>query len=110
MTVFQAVADPTRRRIVELLAEADRSVGEIVAQFVVSQPAISRHLRLLKEAGLVASHGDGKRRVYRLLPDSLSPLDNWIEQQRRVWNTRFDELEAHLEKKRHLKSKPEPTD
>ena len=82
MLIFGALADPTRRRILEILAEGDRSVGELVEQFPVSQPAISRHLRLLREAGLVDCHGDGKRRVYSFDPGSLAPLDEWVERRR----------------------------
>lgn len=99
MAIFGALADPTRRRILELLSVRERSVGEIVEEFDVSQPAISRHLRVLREAGLVACRGDGQRRVYRFDPASLRELDDWVEGRRRAWSRRLDALEAHLEER-----------
>ena len=99
MLIFDALADPTRRRILEMLAKGDRSVGEIVEQFPVSQPAISRHLRLLRQAGLVECRGDGKRRVYSFYPGSLAPLDDWVERRRRDWIRRLDALKTQLERR-----------
>ena len=96
MGAFAALADPTRRGILELLARRERSVGEIVAAFGASQPAISRHLRLLREAGLVARREDGARRVYRLAPEGLSDVARWVDQRRRDWERRLDALEEHL--------------
>jgi DNA-binding transcriptional ArsR family regulator len=97
MAVFTALADPTRRRILELLARNDRSVGEIVRRFAMSQPAISRHLRVLREAGLVSRRSDGTRRLYRLEPRGLNELETWVDRRRREWQRRLDALEHHLE-------------
>ena len=99
MLIFDALADPTRRRILEMLAQRERSVGEIVEHFPVSQPAISRHLRLLREAGLVECRSDGKRRVYSFDPGSLTPLDEWVKRRRRDWIRRLEALETHLERR-----------
>ena len=93
---FEALADPTRRRIFELLAERARIAGEIASEFDISQPAISRHLRVLRDAGLVSSSRDGQRRLYRLEPDSLRELEDWVERRRRDWERHLDALEKHL--------------
>ncbi len=97
MQIFDALADPTRRRILELLRDRERPVGELVANLGMSQPAVSRHLRLLREAGLVAATVDAQRRLYRLRPQSLRELDAWLEPYRLLWSGRLDELEAHLD-------------
>jgi len=97
--IFDALADPTRRRIIELLAERERSVGEIVDCFEITQPAISRHLRVLRGAGVVSFVGDGQRRVYRFEPSALEALDDWAERRRRACSRRLDALEAHLEQR-----------
>ncbi len=96
MKVFDALADPTRRRIIELLAEGERTAGELGSQFAVSQPAVSRHLRVLREAGLVSWRGDAQRRLYRLEPRSLEQVDAWLERYRHFWSNRLDRLEQHL--------------
>lgn len=80
MELFAALADPTRRRILQLLAERERAAGELAAAFSVSRPAISRHLRVLREAGLIRWRGDAQRRIYRLERDALIPAEQWIEQ------------------------------
>ncbi len=98
--VFEALADPTRRRVLELLAERELSAGEIAAAFTVSRPAVSRHLRVLREAGLVQARRDAQRRVYGLDPQPLAELDDWLATYRPFWNDRLDELEQHL---RHAK-------
>ncbi|MEN8183643.1 MAG: metalloregulator ArsR/SmtB family transcription factor [Myxococcota bacterium] len=103
MEAFAALSDPTRRRILEILAEGDRSVGEIVAEFSMSQPAISRHLRLLREAGLVSRRGEGPRRLYRLDPGGLVDVEAWVDQRRREWQRRLDALERHLERESERK-------
>ncbi len=96
MQIFEALADPTRRRILELLRARERPVGELVAALAMSQPAVSRHLRLLREAGLVGARVDAQRRLYRLRPESLQELDAWLEPYRLLWSGRLDELESHL--------------
>jgi DNA-binding transcriptional ArsR family regulator len=97
MPAFAALADDTRIRIVELLAEQDRSVGDLVARFSISQPAVSRHLRLLRESGVVTAHASGKQRIYRLSPAALSEVSSWADRCRRTWEERLDALGAHLD-------------
>ncbi len=97
------LADPTRRRIVELLAEGESSVAELNSVFPVSQPAISRHLRILREAGLVRWRGEAQRRIYRLDAQPLAELDAWLAKYRRFWSERLDELEEHLAESRRKK-------
>lgn len=96
MEVFEALADPTRRRIVEMLAEEERSAGKLGAVFSVSQPAISRHLRVLRDSGLVRWRGEAQRRIYRLEPKPLAEIDTWLEKYRRFWTERLNKLEEHL--------------
>lgn len=98
MEVFEALADPTRRRIVELLSEEERSAGELAAQFMVSRPAVSKHLRVLREAGVVNVRMDAQRRIYRLDPKALGEAEGWLARRRRFWEERLDALEAHVEK------------
>jgi DNA-binding transcriptional ArsR family regulator len=94
--VFEALADPTRRRVLELLSERELSAGEIAAAFPVSRPAVSRHLRVLRAAGLVHARRDSQRRVYGLDPAPLLEVDAWLQTYRRFWPDRLDELEEHL--------------
>lgn len=96
-TVFEAVADPTRRRLLELLAEGEQSAGDLAASFSVSRPAISRHLRILREAGLVRWRGDAQRRIYALEPEPLGELDEWLDQYRRFSTDALDRLGRHLD-------------
>jgi DNA-binding transcriptional ArsR family regulator len=98
MQVFEALADPTRRRIVELLAEDERSAGEVASYFRVSRPAVSKHLRVLREAGVVNARGEAQRRIYRLEPKALDEAEAWLARHRQFWERRLDALEAHLEK------------
>jgi DNA-binding transcriptional ArsR family regulator len=98
MTGFEALAEPTRRRIVELLAAGERAAGDIVAEFDVSAPAISQHLKVLREAGLVRVRVDAQRRIYGLDPDGLTEIDGWLERVRRYWGARLDALERELAK------------
>jgi DNA-binding transcriptional ArsR family regulator len=91
-----AIADPTRRRIVELLAQRDRTAGELVAEFEMSAPAISQHLKVLREAGLVTVRVEGQSRVQILNPDGLSELEGWLEKTRAFWSRRLDALEREL--------------
>lgn len=96
MEVFEALADPTRRRIVELLAEQERSVGDLASHFPSSRPAISKHLRVLREAGVVDSRGEAQRRIYRLEPEALGEAEGWLARLRKFWEQRLDVLEARL--------------
>jgi DNA-binding transcriptional ArsR family regulator len=98
MEVFEALADPTRRRIVELLSEEERSAGELATNFMVSRPAVSKHLRVLREAGVVNVRMDAQRRIYRLDPKALGEAEGWLARRRRFWEKRLDVLEAHVEK------------
>ena len=98
MLAFSALADPTRRRIVELLGERERSAGEIVEEFDVSAPAISQHLKALRDAGLVQVRVDAQRRIYALDPDGLAEIDAWLAGVRRFWSRRLDALERELQK------------
>jgi DNA-binding transcriptional ArsR family regulator len=95
---FAALADDTRMQIVEALAVDDRSVSELVELFPISQPAISRHLRLQREAGVVAVEPVGKQRIYSLRPDALVEITGWAERCRRTWEARFDALGEHLDR------------
>ena len=95
--VFEALGDPIRAQIVELLAERDLEAGAIAARFDVSRPAVSRHLRVLREAGVVASRGEATKRVYRLRPESLDDLVSWTEKLRRRMEARLDALGAYLD-------------
>lgn len=96
MNVHEALAEPHRRRIVELVGAGERTAGEIVEALQISQPGASKHLRVLREAGLVSVRKDAQRRLYRLKPDKLAELDAWLEPYRRLWSDRLDALEAHL--------------
>ena len=98
MTVFAALADPTRVRILDLLSRRERSVGELVDQFELTQPAVSQHLRVLKEAGLVASRAEAQRRVYSINPAPLRQLDRWLQRYRKFWAQELDALEQHLDR------------
>jgi DNA-binding transcriptional ArsR family regulator len=97
---MEALADPTRRRIVELLAEGERSAGEIAAQFRTSRPGVSRHLRVLREHGLVNAREDGQRRLYSLDPAPLAELDEWLSQYRGFWANRLDALDTEIKRRR----------
>ena len=97
MEVFEVLADGIRRRIVELLAQGELAAGEIAAHFEVSGPAISRHLRVLREAGVVRYRRDGQRWVYALNPDPLLALDEWLHRNVEIWQRRFAALCEHLD-------------
>ena len=96
MEVFEALADPTRRRIVELLSEEERSVGDLASHFPASRPAISKHLRVLREAGVVDSRGEAQRRIYRLELEARGEAEGWLARHRQFWEKRLDVLEARL--------------
>jgi DNA-binding transcriptional ArsR family regulator len=98
-----ALADPTRRRIVELLAEGERSAGEIAAEFDTSRPGVSRHLRVLREHGLVHAREQGQRRLYSLDPQPLAELDEWLARYRRFWANRLDALDTEIKRRRKEK-------
>ena len=94
---FAVLAEPTRRTILDLLRDGERPVGELVERLCLSQPAVSKHLRVLREAGLVAVRSDAQRRLYRLRPEPLAEVDAWLAPYRRLWTRSFDALEKHLE-------------
>jgi DNA-binding transcriptional ArsR family regulator len=96
-TTFDVLAEPSRRRILDLLLERPRSVGELVAGVGLSQPGTSKHLRVLRDAGLVAVRKDGQRRWYELRHEPLAEVDAWLEPYRRLWASRLDALERHLD-------------
>jgi len=97
MEACAALADPIRKQIVELLASGDRTAGDIAARFAVTRPAISRHLRVLRESGLATFRGDAQRRIYQLDTAPLVELQDWIGAQRRLWDGRLDALGRHLD-------------
>lgn len=103
MLVCEALADPSRVRIIEMLAERDLSAGEIADAFTVSRPAISKHLKVLREAGLVTVRPDANRRIYGFDPSPLDDLTAWAGHQRQAWEARLDALGAHLGHKKRLK-------
>ena len=88
-----AIADPTRRRIVELLAQRERTAGELVNEFDMSAPAISQHLKVLREAGLITTRAEGQSRVQMINPEGFDELEAWMEKTRSVWSSRLDALE-----------------
>ena len=104
MSAFEALADPTRRRIVELVSEGERSAGEIASAFAISRPGVSKHLRVLREHGVIRSRSDGTRRLYSLEGEGLVELDDWI---RRFWTNRLDALETELRRGRRERGKAE---
>ncbi len=103
--VFAALSDPTRRRIVERLARGRLTVGEIASEFSVSQPAISKHLKVLERSGLLEREIDGRVHHCRLEPKAMQAASTWIEEQRRYWNAAFERLDAYFE--RTTQSAPE---
>ena len=97
-SVFEIIAEPNRRAILGLLASSQQSVGEIERQLRMSQPTVSKHLRVLRDAGFVESTVDAQRRLYRLKPEPLRELDAWLAQFRRFWSAHIDALERHLDR------------
>jgi DNA-binding transcriptional ArsR family regulator len=97
MAPFEVLAEPNRRRILDLLRVAERPVGELVDGLAVSQPAVSKHLRVLREAGLVEVRTDAQRRLYRVRTDPLRAIDQWLQPYRQLWESRLDDLERHLD-------------
>src|SRR5271165_3324064 len=94
---FQALADPTRRAVLDLLCRGSQPAGQIASAFPVSRPAISKHLRLLRRAHLVREHREGRHRVYQLNPEPLRAVDSWIEQYRNFWKMNLTNLKAFVE-------------
>ena len=97
-SVFAILAEPNRRAILGLLVSSHRSVGQIERQLRMPQPTVSKHLRVLREAGFVESTVDAQRRLYRLRPEPLQELDVWLDQFRRFWSAHVDALERHLDR------------
>jgi len=97
-SVFEIIAEPNRRAILSLLVSSEQTVGDIERQLEMSQPAVSKHLRVLREAGFVEATVDAQRRVYRLKPEPLQEVDDWLEQFRRFWSAHVDALERHLDR------------
>jgi DNA-binding transcriptional ArsR family regulator len=97
--VFDAISHPARRRMLDLLAEGERPVNALAGHFEMSRPAVSQHLRVLLEAGLVTEQRHGRERRYRLAPKQLSPVRDWIAHYERFWDDRLQRLEAHLAKR-----------
>jgi DNA-binding transcriptional ArsR family regulator len=96
--IFAVIAEPNRRAILNLLASSELSVSDIEQQLVMPQPSVSKHLRVLREAGFVESRVDAQRRVYRIRPEPLIEVDVWLAQFRRFWNVHVDALERHLDR------------
>jgi DNA-binding transcriptional ArsR family regulator len=94
---FAVLAEPARRQILDLLRDGERPVGELVERLPLSQPAVSKHLRVLRDAGLVEVRPDAQRRLYRLRVEPLAEVDEWLAPYRRLWTRSLDRLEAHLE-------------
>lgn len=97
MSSFSVLAEPQRRRILDLLRDVERPVGDLVRELGISQPAVSKHLRVMREAGIVESRVDAQRRLYRVRPEPLREIDLWLEPYRAMWTASLDALEDHLE-------------
>jgi DNA-binding transcriptional ArsR family regulator len=100
LAALQVLAEPRRLQILNLLRDRERPVGELVDQLGVSQPAVSKHLRVLRDAGLVEARADAQRRLYRIRPEPLAELDQWLASYRELWTTHLDRLEDHLDRRR----------
>ncbi|HEY0471251.1 MAG TPA: metalloregulator ArsR/SmtB family transcription factor [Kribbella sp.] len=107
-TTFEVLAEPRRREILDLLRGGERPVGELVEQLALSQPAVSKHLKVLRDAGLVEVRQDAQRRWYRLRPAPLAEIDAWLEPYRDLWRTRLDALESHLDRMDRM-DRPRPS-
>jgi DNA-binding transcriptional ArsR family regulator len=95
--MFEVLVEPHRRRILDLLREGERTVGDLVSELGLSQPGVSKHLRVLRQAGLAEVRADGQRRRYRLRTEPLREIDEWLAPYRAAWTHRLDVLEAHLD-------------
>ena len=100
LAALQVLAEPRRLQILDLLREGERPVGELVDRVGLSQPAVSKHLRVLKDAGLVEARPEAQRRLYRIRPEPLVELDDWLASYRQLWSTHLDRLEDHLDRRR----------
>lgn len=100
-TTLQVIAEPRRQAILDLLREGELPVGELVNRLGMSQPLVSKHLRVLKDAGLVQARVDAQRRLYRVRPEPLAEVDEWLAPYRALWTTSLDRLEQHLERRRN---------
>ena len=116
-STFAIIAEPSRRAILTLLASSERSVGDIEQELRLPQPSVSKHLRVLREAGFVASRIDAQRRLYRIKPEPLMEIDAWLAKFRRFWSVHLDALERHLDRmdqstpkktKREKTTRPKP--
>jgi DNA-binding transcriptional ArsR family regulator len=108
-SVFEIIAEPNRRAILSLLASSQQSVGEIERQLRMPQPTVSKHLRVLREAGFVESTVDAQRRLYRLKPEPLHEVDAWLAPFRRFWSAHLDALERHLDRMEQSPTKSQAT-
>ncbi len=97
MSAYAALAEPHRRQILDLLRDGERAAGDLVAHLQLSQPGVSKHLKVLREAGLVAMRAQGKQRMYALRPEPLVEVDQWLQPYRELWSQRLNALERHLE-------------
>lgn len=107
-SVFEIIAEPNRRAILSLLVSCQQSVGEIGRQLKMSQPSVSKHLRVLREAGFVESTIDAQRRLYRLRPEPLQEIDDWLAPFRQFWIPHLDALERHLDQMEQLEQAKPP--
>lgn len=99
--LFDTLADPSRRRILSLLLDGERSAGELVEALHMSQPSVSKHLKVLREAGFAEVRADAQRRLYRLRPEPLAEIDAWLQPFRRYWAAKLDALERYLDEEEH---------
>jgi len=97
VTAYAALAEPSRRRILDLLRDGEHSVNDLVERLPLSQPGVSKHLKVLREVGLVVVRAEGKKRLYALRPEPLAEVDQWLAPYRAFWSNRLDALERHLE-------------
>ena len=100
LAALQVLAEPHRIGILELLRDGEQPVGQLVDRLGLSQPAVSKHLRVLRDAGLVDARVDAQRRLYRIRPEPLADLDEWLDSYRKLWTTRLNRLESHLDQRR----------
>jgi DNA-binding transcriptional ArsR family regulator len=100
LAALEVLAEPRRRAILDLLRDGERPVGELVDRLGLSQPGVSKHLRVLKDAGLVEARPEAQRRLYRIRPEPLAELDDWLASYRRLWMTHLNRLEDHLDRRR----------
>lgn len=101
LSALQALAEPRRVAILDVLREGERPVNDLVGLLGLSQPAVSKHLRVLRDAGLVQARVDAQRRLYRIRPEPLADLDEWLAPYRELWSTHLDRLEDHLDRRRN---------